>query len=191
MHLIDVKTIISEVAFIIQRTANVWIGVEDQKRLSAVLETIIVEYLNEILESEENTLLPRKINRYQWIDKDSSLFICNELQLPMDELRHIITIQSRSFNEIVNIIYSTIKPDSFDIWEVKKFGLFYFLYYIGDFRILEWENDHIDCDGNYVNVKRQSTEPETIQRLIDREIDQHNDKLKKLGLGQCETTWDK
>lgn len=53
---------------------------------------------------------------------------------------------------ITDLIDSVIEPDSFNVWIISKLLAQYVLESIGDYRILEWEKDHI-VDGRYVPSK--------------------------------------
>lgn len=51
-------------------------------------------------------------------------------------------------NSIVNIIEGRVNGSEFDIWTIVKVNNIYVLEYLGDYRILEWEKDHL-VDGRY------------------------------------------
>jgi len=107
------------------------------------LEYTFVKEVRQIIEKRIHPLIQGvKKHQYPYMD------ICKKYDLSYEQL--VETIENLySYNNIFNQIDKYVMPETFDCWVIEKKGHIYVLENLGDYRIMEWETDHV-IDGKYV-----------------------------------------
>lgn len=117
----------------------------DERKVEVLTEIIYLLFKTEI----EDRIHPHIRNKY-WGNLLDTLLL--ELTVSPDSLKKTI-MEMLFFKEYIRIIHVEIPENSYDIWGLNKITAYYLFEYIGDYRIIEWESDHVR-NGRYVSKSK-------------------------------------
>lgn len=115
----------------------------DKESFIEDLEQVFLDEIKQYIEHESHPIL--QLSSYYF---SPYKHLCDTYQLNYERLTNTI-YKLNSYKNLFTVIKNAIKPNTFDLWIIERKGPIYILRNLGDFRILEWERDHIK-DGKYV-----------------------------------------
>lgn len=114
----------------------------DEKKLIEALEELLINLIRDIIDHTRDARIPNKGRVYE---TDAFIIYGEKTNLDPKKVKPIL-LDSICLDNLLDSVHKMVSIKPWGVYLVNKERL----EYVGDFRILEWETDHLNERGEYV-----------------------------------------